>query len=132
MARIEAAGRVAERGVKPRDVFLSRLCRCLRVDVLAEWRRRLAAVIPDPARRLLQERDADLDGIAQAQDPGRIRERLGDDVAEKRVPAGQLEDVGLARVARKGGAERTQRRNQLGRGHLCGGSRISLTGSGSA
>ena len=69
--------------------------------------------LPDPSRRLLQQRHADLDGIAQAQHPWRFRKRLGDEVAEQRVPARQLQDLGLAGVARKGGAQRTKRGDDL-------------------
>ncbi len=85
----------------------------LRRDDLDEAARRLRRAA-EPPGRLPQERHADLDRIAQAQDPVRLREGFRHDVAEQGVPAAQLQHVRSARVTGKGTAERANRGNQIG------------------
>ena len=65
------------------------------------------------SRRLLQQRHADFDGIAQAEDPRRARKRLGQQVAEQRVPAAEFQDIGPACMTGEGVAERPQGSDQL-------------------
>ena len=60
-----------------------------------------------PPRRTSEKRHAYFDGITQTKYPGRVRERFGDNLAIKRVPAAQLQDIGAASMARKRNAERT-------------------------
>ena len=67
-------------------------------------------------------------GSAPSASPGRPRH----DVAEQRVPAAELQHVGLARMACKGAPSARSAATSSARGHLCGGTSISLTGCGSA
>ena len=110
---IETTHGCAECSVQPRDEFFRRLRGAVRIDVPAESCRRGPSAVSHPAGRLLQQRHADFDRIAQAEDPRRIRKRLRQEVAEQRIPAAEFQDIGPACMAGEGVAERPQGGDQL-------------------
>src|SRR5690606_4116751 len=67
----------------------------------------------EPAWRSLQQRNADLERLAQTQHPRRSRKCLEENIAVERVPARALEDIRSARMPGERVTQRTQRTDEI-------------------
>ncbi len=104
---VEASGRLAERAVCARDEFLPRLRGAVR-DRPAPRGCATRPPCAKPSGRAGRAATHPLRPDPAGSGPRAFGERLGHDVAVERVPAAQFQHVGLARMAREGGAERAQ------------------------